>query len=129
MKILIALFFILILSCVVFAQTNKKKIVLLPSKLFKERIVKQEFPNVPQKIRDCHGRGTITLRILVNENGKTEAVNFISGICESKMAEYLEETISEWKFKPLEIDDEKVAFRGILQIPFCYGSFSNWCVS
>lgn len=72
--------------------------------------------------------GTMTLRILVDENGKAGAVNFVSGICEKNMTEYLTKIVFEWEFKPLKIDGEKVAYRGILQIPFCYGSISNWCI-
>ncbi len=123
-----ALFFVLIFSFSVFSQTEAKERVFLPTKLFKERIIKQDFPDVPQEIKEFHARGSITVHISVDEKGKAEKVNVISGFSEEQITDYLTKTITEWKFKPLEIDGRKVPFKGILQTPFCYGSFSNWCV-
>jgi len=115
--ILIALFFL-----PVFAQTEQEKEVRLPPKEMKERIVKQEFPDVPQSVRDCHARGTLRFYVKVDTEGKVKSVNLVSGLCKAAN-EYTEKAVVNWKFKPLEVDEKKVSFRGVIEVPFCYGGF------
>lgn len=127
MRNLTALFFILIFSCAVFAQTDKEKSVSISPKALKERIIKQEFPDVPEEIRRYHAKGVLNLRVSVDEDGNVKKVNIITEFTNKTLSDYLQKTIFDWKFKPFEKNGKRVSVTGILQIPFCYGSFSDWC--
>ncbi len=85
-------------------------------------MVKQEFPNVPQEVRDCHARGTFRVRVKVDAEGIVKSAKLISGLCKDAN-NYVEETVASWKFKVLEIDGKPTPFRSIVQISFCYGFF------
>lgn len=126
MKILLPTIFLICFSLPVFSQTEQKKIVRLSSLKIKEKIVKFEFPNVPQEIRDFHAQGQFLLRLVVDENGKVKEIISLTKFSE-KVNEYLKGTVKNWQFEPLKINGEKVSYNGIIFIPFCYGSFSNWC--
>ncbi|HSK73283.1 MAG TPA: TonB family protein [Pyrinomonadaceae bacterium] len=127
MRFLLSTIFLICFSLSAFSQTEQKKVIPLASLKIKERIVKFEFPNVPQEVRDFHARGQFRLRFVVDENGKVKEINSLSKFSE-KVNEYLEETIKNWQFKPLKINGEKISYSGIVVIPFCYGSFSSWCL-
>ena len=92
----------------------------------RERIVKQEFPDVPESVRNCHRTGSLLFLVEVNSNGTVRSVKPITSICKS-VSEYAVRAIGIWKFKPLKISNTPVPFRGVIAIPFCYGSFSDWC--
>lgn len=122
MKIFLSLILIALFFLPVFAQTEQEKEVPLPPKKLKERIVKQEFPDVPQSVRDCHATGTFRFYVKVDTEGKVKSVNLVSGLCKAAN-EYTEKAVANWKFKPLEADGKKVSFRGVIEVPFCYGGF------
>jgi hypothetical protein len=124
MKFFLSFIFIALLLFPVFAQTEQEKEVRLPPKAMKERIVKQEFSDVPQSVKDCHGRGTFTFFVKVDTEGKVKSAKLVSGLCKA-VNEYIEMTVTNWKFKPLKVAEKKTPFRGVIQIPFCYGSFGS----
>ena len=123
MKFLLSFIFIVLFSFTVPAQLEQKE-VALSSKKIKERIVKPEFPDVPQDVRDCHARGTFVLYVKVNAEGNVKSAKLVSGLCKSAN-EYVEETVASWKFKVLEVDGKATAFRGVVNVPFCYGGFGD----
>ncbi len=90
----------------------------------KERIIKQGFPDVPQSVRDCHATGTFVFYVKVDTQGNVKSTRLVKGICKDAN-EYVEMAIANWKFKPLEIDTKKIAFRGVVEIPFWYGGFGG----
>ncbi len=124
MKIILSLVILVSFSSVAICQTEQGKEVRLSPKEINKRIIKREFPNVPQSVRDCHATGTVTLRVKVDQNGIVKSLQFVSGIC-PKVNEYIEEVVANWKFKPLRIDSENVSFRGFIQVRFCYGAFAG----
>lgn len=124
MKFYLNFIFIFLFSINVFAQTEQKKEVSLPSQKIKERIVKQEFLDVPQNVRECHARGTFNFYVKVDAEGNLKSAKLISGLCKNAN-EYVEKAIVSWKFKVLEIEGKAVAFRGVLLISFCYGGFGD----
>ena len=120
------LLFIALLFCFshsVFSQTEEKVMPLSALKV-KEKIVEQEFPNVPQEVRNFHARGQFRYLVIVDKTGKANRVNPVSDFSE-RVDKYLIETIKNWEFKPLKLDGEKVSYRAVILIPFCYGSFSR----
>jgi TonB family protein len=97
---------------------------LLKPKDILDRVISEKFRNVPKEVRDYHAKGTVVVRIVVNEKGNIEKISLIGGISNSKpMKDFLTKEISSWKFKPLERDGKNVPFRGIMALPFCYGGF------
>ena len=122
MKIVLSLILIALLFLSVFAQTEQEKEVRLPPKEMKERIVKQEFSDVPQSVRDCHATGTFRFYVKIDTEGKVKSANLVSGLCKAAN-EYTEKAVANWKFKPLKVEEKKVSFRGIIEVPFCYGGF------
>ena len=122
MKILLSFAFLALSALTVFAQTEQPKEVFLNSKKMKARIAKQEFSDIPQNVRDCHARGTFLFYVKVDEEGNAKSAKIVSGLCKD-VNEYLEKTIAAWKFRPLKVDETKTAFRGVVEVPFCYGSF------
>jgi len=126
MKFLSLSILLLCFSISIFSQAEQKKSISLSPSKMKEQIVKQEFLNVPQEVRKHHATGTLRFRISVDEIGKIENIQPLNKYSDS-LNEYLEKTIRTWKFKPLVVDEVNVSYRGIIVIPFCYGSFSSWC--
>ena len=126
MRFLLIAILLVCFSLSVFSQTEQKKSISLSPSKMKEQIVKQEFLNVPQEVRKYHATGTWRFRVSVDETGKIENILPLNKYSDS-LNEYLEKTIRTWKFKPLVVDEVNVSYRGIIFIPFCYGSFSSWC--
>lgn len=94
----------------------------------KKRVVKMGFPDVPQEVKLCHAKGALYLLIMVDQEGVVKNVKYISGINHSicrRLREYVEQTVANWEFKPLKIKKEKVSFKGVIEVPFCYGSFGS----
>ncbi len=125
MRFLLFTCFLIGFSISVFSQTEEEKVVPLSSLKIKERIVKQEFPNVPQEVRNYHSRGKFRYFIIVDKNGKAKEIKPLSEVSK-RVDKYLEQTIKNWQFKPLEVNGEKISYKTIILIPFCYGSF-NLC--
>lgn len=124
MKIFLSLLIIVLSSSFVFTQTKQEKEIRLSVKEIKKRIIKEEFLDIPQEVKNCHGTGILTLRVKVDQNGIVKSLQLISGIC-PKVNEYIVKAVENWKFKPLRIDNENVSFRGFIQVPFCYGAFGG----
>jgi hypothetical protein len=126
MKVLLVLIFLNLFSAGLSAQTKPAKTVYLSKKQIGVRIVKKEFPNVPENVRDCHAQGMMRMLAFVDEAGNVEKAEPVSSLCKA-VGEYLKKTVSNWKFKPLAVDEKNVSFKAVIEIPFCYGSFSSWC--
>jgi len=124
MKIFLSFIFIVLFFLPVLAQTEQEREVRLPPKKMKERIFKQGFSDVPQSVRDCHATGTFVFYVKVDTHGDVKSAKLIKGLCKDAN-EYIERAIANWKFKPLEIVTKKTAFRGVVEIPFWYGSFGS----
>ena len=127
MRVFLIIILLFVFSITVFSQVEKKTVVRLSPSKIKEKIIEQDFPNVPRQIREHHATGKWRFLITVDEDGKVKEVYALSKYPDF-LNEYLEKTIKSWKFKPLNINEENVSFTGILFIPFCYGSFSSWCL-
>lgn len=123
MKIVFFLFIAVLLSSVAFSQ-NQEDEVRLSSKEMDERIIKRQYPDVPESVREYHATGTIVLRVGVDKEGIVKNVRLVRGI-NRNVDEYLEKTISNWRFNPLVIDEKKTSFRGVIAVQFCYGSFGS----
>jgi TonB family protein len=127
MKIFLPVIFIVIFSSVISAQTESPKATAFSPRKTKVKIIKQEFPDVPEKVRDFHARGMIRVVVFVNEEGKVTKANLVSFSNYKDLKDYVEKTVGDWKFEPRVIDEKNVSFKTIIEIPFCYGSFSSWC--
>ena len=102
---------------------------LSPGKV-RKRVLSKKFLNVPGNVRSFHAIGTINVLVHVDKNGIIERVNMLSGFSHiGFMKSYIEAEVASWKFKPLMIKGERTPFRGVVSIPFCYGSFpkKRWC--
>lgn len=82
---------------------------------------------MPEKVRDFHARGMIRVHVFVNEEGNVTKANLISFSHYKDFKDYIEKTVADWKFEPLLSDEKNVSFKALIEIPFCYGSFSSWC--
>ncbi len=122
--LLVFIFTVLTTSALSQAESNQEKVISLSAKAMKKRIIKQEFSDIPQSVRDCHATGAFYLRVKVDQEGIVKSANLYSGGCQ-KANEYVEKTIAGWKFKPLKVNKRKVSFVGHIAIPFCYGSFGS----
>lgn len=127
MKIILPVIFITLFSSVVSAQTKSVKATTLSSRKTKVKIIKREFPEVPEKVRDYHARGIIRVLVFVNEEGTVGKANLISFNYYRHLNDYIEKTVADWKFEPRVIDEKNVSFKTVIEIPFCYGSFTSWC--
>jgi outer membrane biosynthesis protein TonB len=127
MKIILPVIFIALFSSVVSAQTKSVKATTLSSRKTKVKIIKREFPEVPEKVRDYHARGIIRVLVFVNEEGTVGKANLISFNYYRHLNDYIEKTVADWKFEPRVIDEKNVSFKTVIEIPFCYGSFTSWC--
>ncbi|HEX8369130.1 MAG TPA: energy transducer TonB [Pyrinomonadaceae bacterium] len=127
MKIILPVIFITLFSSVVSAQTKSVKATTLSSRKTKVKIIKREFPEVPEKVRDNHARGIIRVLVFVNEEGTVGKANLISFNYYRHLNDYIEKTVADWKFEPRVIDEKNVSFKTVIEIPFCYGSFTSWC--
>jgi outer membrane biosynthesis protein TonB len=127
MKIIFTAIFILLFSFSVSAQTESNKAILLSTKKTKVKIIKREFPDVPEKVRDYHARGMIRVLVLVGEEGNVKRAGMFSFGDNQDLKDYIEKTVANWKFEPRIIDEKNVSFRAVIEIPFCYGSFSSRC--
>jgi hypothetical protein len=114
---------LLALSSLANAQIAEMKPVHLSREQIQKRIVEREFSNVPPGVKSFHARGAILVLIEVNRLGevtRARAVNF-RGF--GFLTEYVEKTISDWKFRALKQNGNAVPFRGVLPVEFWYGSF------
>ena len=124
MKIFLSLTLIVLFSPIIFSQTEPNKEVRLSLADMKARIIKQEFPDVPESVRRFHAKGSIFLFVSVDEQGKVKSAKLFSKFFAS-LKEYLEKAAANWEFKPLKVDEKQVSFRGVIVITFCYGNFSD----
>ena len=65
--------------------------------------------------------GVISLRIVVDQDGKPTCITVISG--HPLMIGVAIESVKEWKFRPLTIRGEKKGFCGLLKIEFEAGDY------
>lgn len=121
---LVFIFAVLATSILAQEESNQEKEISLSAIAMKKRIIKREFSDIPQSVRDCHATGAFYLRVKVDQEGRVKSTNLYSSPC-LKANQYVEKTIASWKFKPLEVNKRKVSFVGHIAIPFCYGSFDS----
>lgn len=89
-----------------------------------KRIVSKKFESVPQNVRNFHAVGTIRVFVTVDRTGRVTKSAVLSGFNHVQfLRDYIELEVSSWKFKPLKIKREPVAYRGVVSIPFYYGTF------
>ncbi|MGI9054508.1 MAG: hypothetical protein ACR2F2_01765 [Pyrinomonadaceae bacterium] len=124
MRFLSITIFLICFSISAFSQTEQEKVVSLSALKVKGTIVKQEFSNIPQEVRDFHARGQFRYFIIVDKNGKVKEIKPLSEFSK-RVDDYLTVTIKKWQFKALDLDGEKVSYKTVILIPFCYGSFSR----
>jgi TonB family protein len=118
-------FVMLVTSGLAQQKSNQEKAIHLSNKAIRKRIIKQEFLNIPQGVRDCHVTGSFFLRLRVNQDGRVENAKLLtSGPCQ-EVNEYVEKAVSNWKFKPLKLNKRNVPFVGNIVIPFWYGGFGK----
>lgn len=122
LKIGISLLIIIVLSSIVFTQAVEDKAIRLSVKEISKRIIKRQFPDPPESVRECHATGSFNVLVRVSDDGNVQSSKIINGFCKSNY-EYLERTVSNWKFKPLKINKAARPFRGIIVIPFWYGTY------
>ncbi len=123
MKFLFLTILLCSFSFTAFSQSEEKIVPLSVLKV-KGKIVEQEFPNIPQEIRNFHARGQFRYVVIVDKTGKVKEINSISEFSE-RVDKYLIEIIKQWQFKPLKLEGEEVSYRASILIPFCYGSFKR----
>jgi hypothetical protein len=115
---------ILILLCVGVGLCQTDKPESIQPREASRRIISRTFTEIPSRVRGFHAVGTINVLVIVNEVGKAEMVNVLSGFSHVDfMREYIEKEVSSWKFKPLKRNNKYVPFRGVISIPFYYGTF------
>jgi TonB family protein len=88
------------------------------------RVVNREFRDVPQRVRDFHGVGTILLLVEVDLSGKATRANVIRGLGRD-VNEYAKSQVLAWKFKPMTRTGQPINYRGMVSIPFWYGAFDE----
>lgn len=117
---------ILLLSCSSFAfsQDEQEKVFPLSALKAEGKLVTQVFPNVPEEVRDFHARGQFRYWITIDKTGKVKEIKPTSEFSK-RVDDYLIPTIKSWEFKPLEYNGEKVFYRTMIFVPFCYGSFKQ----
>ena len=121
-KILSTLFLLVLSAPILSAQDVKPEI--LGSKKTLERLVSEKFSEVPKEVMDFHARGTISVLLLVDNSGNVSNLKMLGGFSHINfMKEFITKEISSWKFRPLMKNGKRVPFRGLVAIPFCYGSF------
>lgn len=128
MKSILSILFVVLFSFSIFAQKESEKDVRLSGNKLKVEIIKRDFPDVPQSVREYHARGMIRVRVSVDEEGNVKKAILVSFTQSKDLKDYVEKTVAGWKFKPYEVDGERKPFTKVIEIPFCYGSFSSWCI-
>jgi len=117
-------FLLLFLNAAVLAQPEQP-VLLSPGKM-SNRVLSKRFETVPPKVRGFHAIGTIRVLVYIGPQGDPKKVTMLSGFSHIDfMREYIEREVSSWHFKPLKKNGEYVTYRGVIGIPFYYGSFPN----
>jgi hypothetical protein len=104
-----------------FGQEPQTKPVVLAVDQMKKMIVQREFVDVPARVRDFHARGSIVVMVDVNRSGPPTKVKALRKTYQF-LTDYVERSISKWKFKPLAVKGDPTEFRGVVIIPFWYGA-------
>ena len=120
--LLIALIFLT--ANTVFPQTGVEKEIRLSLKSMKKRIVNQSFPEIPESVRQCHVKGSLVFHVRVDTEGKVKEIAKVTGLCTSADS-FIQQAVANWCFQPLKSSGRVVPFRGIIQIPFCYGGIGS----
>ena len=127
MKKLLSLIFLLVLAThVVSGQDVKSEI--LGSKNTLNRLVSKPFwetpEEIPKEVSGFHAKGTISILLWVDDSGNVQNLKMLGGFSHVNfMKEFITKEVSSWKFKPLIRNGRQVPFKGLVAIPFCYGSF------
>lgn len=84
------------------------------------------FGELPARIKDFHAIGTISLRVIVGEDGNVEKSHLIGGFKDFEfMKSFFETESSKWKFTALEQRGRPVRYVGMVYVTFCYGRISS----
>lgn len=124
------LIFILAFLAVHQVLGQNREVVSLKPREISKRIISKKFANVPDQVRRFHAIGTINVLVKVSETGSVVSATMLSGLGHIDfMKEYVTVEVLSWKFKPLKRGGDKVSYRGLVSIPFCYGAFpkKRWC--
>ncbi len=129
MKKLLSLIFLLVLANQ-FVSGQEVKAEILGSKNTLNRLVTKPFweipKEVPKEVSGFHAKGTISILLWIDDSGNVQKLKMLGGFSNVKfMKEFITKEASSWKFRPLKRNGKQVPFKGLVAIPFCYGSFTE----
>jgi TonB family protein len=97
-------------------RSTGEKPVRVAQAIMQAFLVEKSFPAYPAAARQAKVQGTVSLKVLIGEDGRVKHVEAISG--PEQLVDGAIETVRQWKYRPFMLDDKAVDVETIVRIVY-----------